>query len=345
MSLIQQRLRELTPSDLLTLWILDLTTRGGTYLYFYNPKDPAAAGIDFQGNHYTPFPIKDEGQAVTSKGASPRPTVTVGNVNSAITSLTLQYGDLVGCKVIRKQTLFEFTDGQPGADPTQELTIRSFRVERKLNENNVFCQFQLVAPWDVEKLTLPRRKLLSNSCAFQYRGPECAFAGHAKANADESVFYGLSFTDGVTHSTDIMESATANFTSADLARLIVGSAFATGTGIVKIISPTQIQLTRAALNTGTGRTFQVVGRTVQRGVYNPATTYAAQDEVYTLTTDGIHLVWVSLVNGNLGNPLTDPTKWGPDICGKRIFSCKCRFGPANPLRTSAMPGIDKLAAL
>lgn len=346
MATIGTRLRTLEPGDLITLWILDLSPRGGPILRFYNPKNATAGNIVFQGNTYTAFPIKSEGYEISSKGTSPRPIVTVGNVNSYVTNLVLSYGDLVGSIITRKRTLAEFLDGQPGADPTQELGPDIFVVERKRLENNVICEFELATKWDAERVMIPRRNLLANSCQWLYRGEECGYAGPAVANIDETQLMGTIWAGGVgsIDGTRTWTKTGANFTSADLGRMISSApVLPTGTGIAKIVSVNQVLLTKSATSVAPND-FIIVGRTNQRGAYNSATTYNINDEAYTIAIGGTKLVWYSIVASN-NFPLTNTAKWKLDRCGKRVFSCKCRFGPANPLRTSAYPGIDKLAGV
>lgn len=66
-------------------------------------------------------------------------------------------------------------------------------------------------------------------------------------------------TDGVTHSTDIVDSATLAPTTADVGRYVTGGDIAAGTWVKARLSATQIQLSQAATGSGSGRTITLSG--------------------------------------------------------------------------------------
>ncbi len=76
------------------------------------------------------------------------------------------------------------------------------------------------------------------------------------------------------------------------------------------------------------------------GLWSSGTTYALNTQVYTLT-NGYRTYYVSRVAGNNAKP-TDTTKWKTDRCGKRLSSCRIRFGVDGALPTSAFPGCNKI---
>jgi len=308
--------------------------------------------ITFQGITYTPRGMKMDGLQKVTKGVLPRPTMNISNVDGYISSLCRQYNDMVGAIITRKRTLYEFLDGQPGADSTQEYPQEIFVVDRKAGETNTICQFELATKADSEGVTIPFRQILANACQWIYRGPDCGYAGPAVADVND-VELGAQFTDGVSTLanglSDQLVSATAAFTNADVGKTIVAplGVYPVATMIAVRINATTVQLSNYALSAATGVTFKIVGRVVDRAAYSVATTYAAGDSAYTVVTDSYgnqtRMYWYSLVNGNTG-ALTDPTKWTLDRCGKKLYSCKLRWGGANPLPTSAFPGCQKIPA-
>ena len=89
--------------------LYDLTV-GGVTNYFHGENTDSP--LRFLSRDYQPFPMMIEGIEVTGDGASPRPTLTLPNVNSLFRSdseLTIsKIEDLVGGKVVRHQTLSKY---------------------------------------------------------------------------------------------------------------------------------------------------------------------------------------------------------------------------------------------
>ena len=89
--------------------------------------------IVWQGNRYSAMPIEAEGFEFSGAGSIPRPTVTVANITSILSSVINSYDDLIGAKVIRKKTFAKYLDsycytngyptsgvctGESGSDPS-----------------------------------------------------------------------------------------------------------------------------------------------------------------------------------------------------------------------------------
>lgn len=343
MSTIQARLRQIEPGALFTGFEAKVTALGELAdLYFYNPKDPGAGNVVWQSKTYVAYPVESDGYETSSKGVLPRPVIAIGNTDGAMSALCRLHNDMVGCVVIRHRTLREFLDGQPGADPTQEITPDSFVVDRKRREDNTVVEWELATKIEATGKTIPGRQMLANACRWLYRGDDCGHSGTCRSSI-KGVVMGAHFTDGVANGSTTFTSATANFTSADIGKAIQSdtTAIPLDTGILSINSTTSVELTRA-VTAATGILFTVVGRVTDRGAYNPATTYAKNDQAYTIATGtGVRLYWYSLTSSNTA-PLTDITKWTLDRCPKTTHACKLRFGPTGVLRTSAFPGINKL---
>lgn len=71
-------------------------------------------------------------------------------------------------------------------DPTAHWPDEVWYIDRKVVENKVFIEFELVAAWDVTGVLLPRRQCTQNICSWRYRGEGCGYAGPAVAKADDT---------------------------------------------------------------------------------------------------------------------------------------------------------------
>lgn len=66
----------------------------------------------------------------------------------------------------------------PTADPTQILDKEVWTIDRKSNENSIFVEWELTAPFDLRGVKIPRRQCVQNMCNWKYRGPECGYTGN-----------------------------------------------------------------------------------------------------------------------------------------------------------------------
>ena len=193
--MIVDELVKLTPSALIELYILDVNdlsgagpldyedpgTWDGMYRFYNMGLNELESIVIWQEEEYIPFPIEVSGYAVEGEKQTPRPTLSVSNLDSLIQDLVVKYDDLLGGRVIRKRTFAKFLDsvnfcdGNPYADPEQELPETVFYVNKKLSENIDVMSFELSSPWDVDDLKLPRRVMTSNTCSWQYRGSTCGY--------------------------------------------------------------------------------------------------------------------------------------------------------------------------
>lgn len=63
------------------------------------------------------------------------------------------------------------------ADPNQHFPDDVWYVERKVSENRYVVEWELSSAFDLQGVVLPARQVVQNSCAWQYRGPECGYTG------------------------------------------------------------------------------------------------------------------------------------------------------------------------
>jgi lambda family phage minor tail protein L len=154
---------------------MDCTEMGGDVLRFHALLQTGP--IVWQGNSYTAWPITAAGFERTGDASQPSPTVTVANVDGSISALCIFLGDLVGAKVTRRRTLAQYLDGQPGADPTQEMPPERWYVEQKTSEDNLQVEFTLSSVLDFSGRQLPSRQVVATLCQWDYKGTECGWTG------------------------------------------------------------------------------------------------------------------------------------------------------------------------
>lgn len=186
-------IQQLAPSAVVELFILDASSLGGGVYYFHAGTNGLSAVIVWKGIQYLPFPIQATGFDMNGRGQLPRPKLLVANVTGVVTALVLTYQDLVGAKLTRKRTMAKYLDAVnfPGgvnasADTTAEFVDDIFFIDRKSAENKDYVEFELSASLDVFGVSLPRRQIIQNMCAWKYRGTECGYTGTAYFNINDS---------------------------------------------------------------------------------------------------------------------------------------------------------------
>lgn len=190
---IREELSKLEPSGVVRLVEMDAQALGAGVLRFHGYKNTPA--IIWQGNEYSPWPLDYDGFARTTE-QQPRPRLRVGNKNGAITALCAYFDDLAGARITRKATLVRFLDaenfddGNPTADPTQEMTPEVWYIERKSAETPEVVEFELASPLELQNVKWPRRQIIPNVCPWLviggYRGPYCGYLGPPVAEIDDT---------------------------------------------------------------------------------------------------------------------------------------------------------------
>ncbi|CAJ0740806.1 phage minor tail protein L [Ralstonia mannitolilytica] len=187
-------IQRLEPGACVVLFELDATEIAGDVLRFHGYTQ--VGPIWWQGNEYSPWPIEAKGFARTGQGQQPAPRLTVGNVDGAISAICIATQDMVGAKVRRRRTLGRFLDarnfpdGNPEADPTEEMPVEEWYIEQKTNETNEIVEFELSSALDFNGVQLPRRQIVANVCPWLmiggYRGPNCGYTGAAMFDRDDN---------------------------------------------------------------------------------------------------------------------------------------------------------------
>lgn len=193
MSKFTEEIQSLSPSALIELFVLDLSsTVSGGMLYFHAGTNKLNGPIVWQGQEYQAWPIECEGFDLSTQGALPRPKITVANTNGLFSGEVSANDDLLGCMVIRKRTFAKFLDAvnypngvNPDADPTQHADDDSWFIDQKVSEDRYALQFELASVFDLMGIQLPYRQVLKSACSWRYRGPECGYIGPAYDRFDQ----------------------------------------------------------------------------------------------------------------------------------------------------------------
>lgn len=193
MSKLATELQSLSPSAVVELFELDLTPNevgSSNKYYFHGGTNKINGNVIWQGQTYIAFPISVSGYEQSITGALPRLRLKASNVTGLLTTLILQYNDMLGAKLTRKRTFAKYLDAanfpggvNPDADSSVHLPDDIFYAERKVSENREFVDMEFATRFDVEGVMLPRRQVTWNVCGWHYRGSGCRYAGAVKTDS------------------------------------------------------------------------------------------------------------------------------------------------------------------
>lgn len=186
-SSIYADLSALAPDAIIELFELhyDNTLHGSTDILRWHAGSNAdvTGNITWNSNDYARLPVQVEGFEYTNTGTLPRPTLSVANLDGAVTALLLGVNlttpgnDLTGAKVRRIRTLKKFLDGESAADPYATFPVEEWFIDRKATESRDVVSFELASKFDLSNKELPNRQVVANICQWQYRSSECGYTG------------------------------------------------------------------------------------------------------------------------------------------------------------------------
>ena len=182
-----EELAKINPSAIIELFELrlDSALHGSNDIYRWHAGANAdvTGDIVFGGETYQRIPVKAEGFEYTNTGTLPRPTLTVSNLGSEITSIlllvneTTRGNDLGGAEVRRIRTLKKYLDGESAADPNVQFPQERWFIDRKASETRDAVSFELASKFDLAGQKIPRRQVVANVCQWKYRSSECSYTG------------------------------------------------------------------------------------------------------------------------------------------------------------------------
>tara|TARA_R100000329_G_scaffold106324_1_gene87206 strand:- start:1517 stop:2092 length:576 start_codon:yes stop_codon:yes gene_type:complete len=177
MAIPTSELQKINPSAIIELFELQLiaSIHGSDQLFRYHSgsNQNGNGEIVWQGNSYTRFPVEAEGFEFTGKGQIPRPTLTVSNVLSTLTTLIASVNaftpanDLNGAKLTRIRTTADNLDAinfSGGSNPfgtpsSNKFPDEVFFLDRKVLENREVVQYELVSALDLANVRVPKRQI------------------------------------------------------------------------------------------------------------------------------------------------------------------------------------------
>ncbi len=182
-----EELAKINPSAIIELFELrlDSTLHGSSDVYrFHAGVNAAVSGnIVFNSQTYTRIPIKADGFEYSNTGTLPRPTLSISNLDSTMTTLLLLVNattagnDLGGAEVRRIRTLKKYLDGESTADPNARFPEERWFVDRKASESRDVVTFELASKFDLAGQKIPKRQVIANVCQWKYRSSECSYTG------------------------------------------------------------------------------------------------------------------------------------------------------------------------
>jgi len=149
--------------------MLNLRTDTPHEIYFCNWQETNGSYVKFAGNDFAPLPYKASGFAISNEGVLPNPQLTISNVSLVPTSLVNAYNDLLGTKVIRTRVLAKHLDNGSDPDVNSKWPDETWFVQRKVTENKMLVTWELSTPFDLDGVTIPKRRALRKSCSNNYQ--------------------------------------------------------------------------------------------------------------------------------------------------------------------------------
>ena len=176
------------PSSIIEFWRIEIKT----IVFRFTSSAPASiipnqdARVIWNSQIYDCIPLESSG--FEEGDEFPRPKLRISNVGGIIRGILdrNEVHDLAGGNAIRIRTLLKYLDdanwpdgGNPSgiANPNVELPKQEWRIERLINENPEFIEWELNTPLDIGNLTLPHRRFRRMLCPYKYRGESCGYTG------------------------------------------------------------------------------------------------------------------------------------------------------------------------
>lgn len=301
---------------------------------FHNSISLTTRSIVFNGRTYTAAPIAVEGMELTSRGALPRPTLSLSvkpegvQVLSQLKSVLNKIGDLTGAKFTRIRTFAKFIDAANSTrltskiknhdpDPNAILSHDIYFIDRKINEGQQTLEFEMASSIDLENFGVPKRLVVQDTCQWQYRGEGCCYTNNLTQE-----------THGVSDASDEADSFKSTFrntknaipvaTSAD--ERIFGESPSNENGILKAEASGSASIKNQEWKSGEN--------------------YSIGDQIY-ITKNGVEYHFVARAAHESSTSSLPPNKnfWIADQCSKKVKGCKLRFKGVLPF--GGFPAVNK----
>ena len=187
---------EIEPTAMVELFSLyyDYHNDSQAVIHFHPGTNGVNQKIVYNGQEYLPIPIEAEGFEVLGNQRLPRPKVRISNAGMYMSSILRKYENLNNAKFERTRTFVKFLDDvnfpawNPfgAANPNAKLPKEKYFVSRKVSENKLFVELELVSSFELENVSVPNRKVASRYCSWIYRGAGCRY-GHKSSTLSDGL--------------------------------------------------------------------------------------------------------------------------------------------------------------
>lgn len=186
---IYDEIFNLEPSTIIYLYEITLKDSNGAKYYFHAGENGYTNAIKYGNqvgeNTYHYIPVKAEGFSYADD-TLPRPTLTFDNTDGFFSLKTRFFKDFIGYEVARIKTFAKFLHGSNfpngvnpfGLDTEDSFPVEKYVINKKTHENHQIISFELVSALEKEGAFVPNRKIVYNTCQWQYRSSiGCGYNG------------------------------------------------------------------------------------------------------------------------------------------------------------------------
>ena len=189
----EEDLQGLQGDSIIELFVLDLQSadNGGNipdedrFVRFCNWRVADGQPVRFGGDEYLAIPYQASGFQIRNEGVPPNPQLTIANIGLQFTALINTFDDLLGMRVVRRRVLARHLDTGTNPDANAHWPDEVWFVQRKASEGKLAVTFELSTPFDLDGVSLPKRRALRYACPWQYRSVDCGYSGGPVANAKD----------------------------------------------------------------------------------------------------------------------------------------------------------------
>jgi lambda family phage minor tail protein L len=168
MSDMDETVQLFAPGEMVVLFELDCSFVGGP-VYHFTSTAYSTEAIVFDGVTYVPIDVEADGFECSGQGSLPTPKIRLSNANQVVNSAVITYSDLIGATFTRIRTFKQFLDDGDTPNPAAVMPLDIYKIERKVNQNKVFIEWELSASIDQAGKKLPGRQVLKDACTHIYR--------------------------------------------------------------------------------------------------------------------------------------------------------------------------------
>ena len=191
--------RRLTQDSPITLYHISgeassLASSWNNDLFLVSPEESGGHPVEYVDRDdnvrtYTPIPIAAGGFELSGSNNLPQPRLQISNIDGQMTLYNFDFEDLIGFSLTRIRTYAKYLKSIDGVDTGSfdrdaHWTPDTWWFNRKVNESKLGVTYELTSVFDLEGLAIPKRRMYSNFCPFDYRGPECQYSGSAVSSPD-----------------------------------------------------------------------------------------------------------------------------------------------------------------